>query len=47
MYDKFCDLEVCINKKWGTICGSRWSAVDAATVCRQLGFSDCREMQKW
>ena len=22
MYDKFCDLEVCINKKWGTICGS-------------------------
>ena len=40
-------MEVCINKKWGTICLSGWSAIESATVCRQLGYSDGREMQKW
>ena len=31
-------LEVCVSKRWATVCGYGWSDVDAAVACRQLGY---------
>ena len=33
-------VEVCINKRWGSICSDGWSNEDATTVCIQLGYWD-------
>ena len=32
-------VEVCINKRWGTVCSDMWSDNNAMTVCRQLGYT--------
>ena len=41
-------VEVCVNNRWGTICGdsnSEWDKNEAAVVCSQLGF-DLAETSK-
>ena len=32
-------LEVCVNRRWGTVCEDQFDNADAFVVCRQLGMS--------
>ena len=31
-------VEVCMNKRWLTMCGDVWNNAATSTVCRQLGY---------
>ena len=32
-------LEVCFNRRWGTIDGDGWTHTDTQVACKQLGYS--------
>ena len=32
-------LDVCVNKRWATVCYNGWTDVDSSVVCRQLGYT--------
>ena len=32
-------LEVCLNKRWGTINGHGWTHIETEAACNQLGYS--------
>lgn len=29
-------VEVCVGRKWGTVCSAQFDRLDAAVICRQL-----------
>ena len=31
-------VEVCIEKRWGTVCGDSWDIMEVEVICRQLGY---------
>ena len=37
-------LEVCFNKRWGTINADGWTRTDTQVACKQLGFSTLSNM---
>ena len=32
-------LDVCVSKRWATVCSDGWSSIDATVACRQLGYA--------
>ena len=34
-------VEICVNRRWGSACGSNWDNREASVTCKQLGY-DCK-----
>ncbi len=32
-------VEVCMDGRWGTVCGEGWTNKDAGLMCSRLGYS--------
>uniref|UniRef100_A0A1X7TKP1 SRCR domain-containing protein n=1 Tax=Amphimedon queenslandica TaxID=400682 RepID=A0A1X7TKP1_AMPQE len=32
------NVEICLNKFWGSVCHSGWNTIDANIACKQLGY---------
>ena len=31
-------VEICIEERWGTVCGDSWDIVEVEVICRQLDY---------
>lgn len=40
-------MELCVNSRWGTVCGTQWDNRDAAVACRKLGFDPQETSEEW
>ena len=38
-------VEVCVSKRWATVCPFGWSDVEASVVCRQIGFRSGKNLK--
>ena len=40
-------VEVCVDGRWGTVCGEDWTEEEARLVCGRLGFSEKGKQFNW
>ena len=33
-------IEICVGRRWGTVCDDQFGVRDAGVVCKQLGYGD-------
>ena len=39
-------VEVCVSGRYGSVCHTPWTEMDASVVCKQLGFSEYGRFKK-